>query len=130
MAEGRELELNRETVLFIIDKAHEFHVKEGVTIPEESLSPSDDWGRQALAAHGNDPGVEELRNTIDDLEPDQPAQLQPVATLHSLPLSGDLETLEIMAIRRALDAAEGNVSAAARQLGISRNTLYRKLGRM
>ncbi len=71
MAEGRELELNRETVLFIIDKAHEFHVKEGVTIPEESLSPSDDWGRQALAAHGNDPGVEELRNTIDDLEPDQ-----------------------------------------------------------
>ncbi len=71
MAEGRELELNRETVLFIIDKAHEFHVKEGVTIPEESLSPSDDWGRQALAAHGNDPGVEELHNTIDDLEPDQ-----------------------------------------------------------
>ncbi len=75
MAEGRELELNRETVLFIIDKAHEFHVKEGVTIPEESLSPSDDWGRQALAAHGNDPGVEELRSTIDDLEPDQQVML-------------------------------------------------------
>ena len=75
MAEGRELELNRETVLFIIDKAHEFHVKEGVTIPEESLSPSDDWGRQALAAHGNDPGVEEFRSTIDDLEPDQQVML-------------------------------------------------------
>ena len=75
MAEARELELNRETVAFIIDKAHEFHVKEGVTIPEESLSPSDDWGRQALAAHGDDPGVQELRNTIDDLEPDQQVML-------------------------------------------------------
>ena len=75
MSEARELELNRETVLFIIDKAHEFHVKEGVTIPEESLSPSDDWGRQALAAHADDPGAAELRNTIDDLEPDQQVTL-------------------------------------------------------
>ena len=31
---------------------------------------------------------------------------------------------------RALEAAGGNISSAARQLGISRNTLYRKLGRM
>ena len=30
----------------------------------------------------------------------------------------------------AVEAAGGNISSAARQLGISRNTLYRKLGRM
>jgi transcriptional regulator of acetoin/glycerol metabolism len=30
-------------------------------------------------------------------------------------------------VRAAMNAHAGNVSAAARQLGISRNTLYRKL---
>ncbi|UCG72289.1 MAG: DUF3775 domain-containing protein [Chromatiales bacterium] len=71
MAEERELDLNRETVRFIIDKAHEFHVKEAVTIPEESLSPSDDWAMQVLADHGDDPSFQELHSTINDLEPDQ-----------------------------------------------------------
>lgn len=75
MADHRELELNRETVLFIIDKAHEFHVKEEVTFPEEPLSPSGDWARQVLAAHADDPTFEELRSTIDDLEPDQQIML-------------------------------------------------------
>jgi len=44
--------------------------------------------------------------------------------------SARLADLELDAIRRALMEAEGNVSAAARKLGISRNTLYRKLGRL
>jgi transcriptional regulator of acetoin/glycerol metabolism len=39
-----------------------------------------------------------------------------------------LEAVERLAIRRALEAHGGNVSAAARALGIGRNTLYRKLG--
>ncbi|HEX6829002.1 MAG TPA: sigma-54-dependent Fis family transcriptional regulator [Burkholderiales bacterium] len=43
---------------------------------------------------------------------------------------GNLEEIELQAIRKALDDNGGNVSAAARQLGISRNTLYRKLGRL
>jgi transcriptional regulator with PAS, ATPase and Fis domain len=43
---------------------------------------------------------------------------------------GNLEEIELQAIRKALDENAGNVSAAARQLGISRNTLYRKLGRL
>ena len=37
-----------------------------------------------------------------------------------------LHELERQAIDRALAAAGGNVSAAARQLGISRNTIYRR----
>jgi sigma-54 dependent transcriptional regulator, acetoin dehydrogenase operon transcriptional activator AcoR len=40
-----------------------------------------------------------------------------------------LGTLEREAIRQALAQAGGNLSLAARQLGISRNTLYRKLRR-
>lgn len=50
----------------------------------------------------------------------------------SLPLDGacNLAELELSAIHRALEECRGNVSAAARRLGISRNTLYRKLGRL
>ena len=38
-----------------------------------------------------------------------------------------LRELSLLAIRRAIEAAGGNLSEAARRLGISRNTLYRKL---
>ncbi len=38
-----------------------------------------------------------------------------------------LEEREIEMIRQALDAHAGNISAAAKQLGISRNTIYRRL---
>ena len=43
---------------------------------------------------------------------------------------GRLEEIERDMIQRTLEAEQGNISAAARRLGISRNTLYRKLGRM
>jgi len=38
-----------------------------------------------------------------------------------------LDQLEVMAIQKALHECGGNISAAARRLGIARNTLYRKL---
>ena len=43
--------------------------------------------------------------------------------------TGSLEEIGRQAALRTLEAAGGNISAAARQLGISRNTLYRKLGK-
>ena len=39
----------------------------------------------------------------------------------------DLRTVSRQAIERAVSACEGNLSEAARRLGISRNTLYRRL---
>ncbi len=47
------------------------------------------------------------------------------------PLEGQnsLDAISRQAAQRAVEAAGGNISSAARQLGISRNTLYRKLGR-
>ncbi|NDY90784.1 sigma-54-dependent Fis family transcriptional regulator [Ideonella livida] len=38
-----------------------------------------------------------------------------------------LQDMEIEAIRRAVEAAGGNISEASKRLGISRNTIYRKL---
>ncbi|MEY2686593.1 MAG: hypothetical protein RL375_791, partial [Pseudomonadota bacterium] len=43
------------------------------------------------------------------------------------PLPRSLEDIEIDSIRQAVDAAGGNISEAAKALGISRNTIYRKL---
>ena len=42
---------------------------------------------------------------------------------------GSLEEIGRQAALHALDTVGGNISAAARKLGISRNTLYRKLGK-
>ncbi|MFN4168634.1 MAG: helix-turn-helix domain-containing protein, partial [Pannonibacter phragmitetus] len=42
----------------------------------------------------------------------------------------DPRAAEKAALRRALARAKGNVSAAARDLGISRATMYRKMGQL
>jgi transcriptional regulator of acetoin/glycerol metabolism len=51
-----------------------------------------------------------------------PAHVAPVP-----PPNRTLEEIEIDMIRAALDAAGGNISEASKRLGISRNTIYRKL---
>ncbi|MGV7211645.1 sigma-54-dependent Fis family transcriptional regulator [Oxalobacteraceae bacterium A2-2] len=53
---------------------------------------------------------------LDDLAPAQPQ-----------PASANMEQIAQSAIQQALDAHGGNVSAAARALGVSRNTVYRRL---
>ncbi len=65
------LDVNPETVCFILDRAHEFHAKEEVVLPEEVFGPSDDWALQVLANHGQDLTYQELKTRIEDLEPDQ-----------------------------------------------------------
>ncbi|KAE8759167.1 MULTISPECIES: sigma-54-dependent Fis family transcriptional regulator [Paraburkholderia] len=52
----------------------------------------------------------------------------PASTTETLPLSsGRLEDVAANAIAKAVAQHGGNVSAAARALGVSRNTIYRKL---
>jgi hypothetical protein len=72
---GAMLELNPDTVCFLIDKAHEFHAKEDVVIPDTPGSPTEDWALQVLADHGDDATLQEFKNTVQDLEPDQQVQL-------------------------------------------------------
>ncbi|HTU09633.1 MAG TPA: sigma-54-dependent Fis family transcriptional regulator [Allosphingosinicella sp.] len=86
--------------------------------------------------------VRELRNVIETLLLSQvcapvrredvraalPAEVPPAAPPHA-PSDGaplNLDHAEKAAIHRALDQAGGNVALAARALGISRSTLYRK----
>ena len=54
-----------------------------------------------------------------------PAEPAGVSVAAAAP-SGKMREMERQAIERSLAAFQGNVSAAARQLGISRNTIYRR----
>ncbi len=65
------INLNPDTVCFLITRARVFHSKENVVIPDPQDSPSEDWALQALADHGDDSVFQEFKATIDDLEPDQ-----------------------------------------------------------
>jgi len=70
-----ELELNRDTIQFIIDKAHEFHARDDVTFPDEPQAVDEEWVKQVATDFGDDPYYQELKSTIEDLEPDQQVSL-------------------------------------------------------
>ena len=69
------LDLNPEIVCIIIAKAREFHAKEEMVIPEEPANSSGDWAQQVLADHADDLTWQEIRETINGLEPDQQVNL-------------------------------------------------------
>jgi transcriptional regulator of acetoin/glycerol metabolism len=75
--------------------------------------------RTALAMR--EPGDTVL--TLDHL----PDSMLDELTATERPASGSIRENELELIRQALDSHQGNVSAAADALGISRATLYRKL---
>ncbi len=61
------------------------------------------------------------------IEPGLPADATPGAEIKVDKPVGTLEQAEIEMMQNALAAAGGNISEAAKRLGISRNTIYRKL---
>lgn len=70
-----ELELNRDTVQFVIDTAREFHTRDDVSFEEEPDIGSEIWSEQLEADFGGDTYYQELKSTIEDLEPDQQMML-------------------------------------------------------
>ncbi|MDX1607311.1 MAG: helix-turn-helix domain-containing protein, partial [Candidatus Competibacterales bacterium] len=98
----------------------------GLAVPELSEAAC-----RALVAHPWPGNVRELKNVIEralllggDGDLDADALLLETASAAPVGATGlDLERTEIELIRRALTEAEGNVSAAARRLGITRMTL-------
>ncbi len=70
------LRINLDTVLWIVRSTREFHAKEEVVFPDDSLEGNDgDWAMQVLADHGSDMTLQELRMGVHDMEPGQQAEL-------------------------------------------------------
>lgn len=63
----------------------------------------------------------------DDMREELRILAQPVLRREAASPSHNLEELSRVAIRQAMESSCGNISQAARHLGISRQTLYRKL---
>lgn len=70
-----EFDLNRDTVRFIIDAVQEFHSQDDVNFDDEPDFANEDFSRQPASDFAGDPYYQEIRSTIEDLEPDQQVSL-------------------------------------------------------
>ena len=69
------LKVRLETLCYIIAKARELQAKEQVVFPEDPSSPGDDWAMQVLADHRDDMSFLEIKTAVEDLSPEQQAEL-------------------------------------------------------
>ena len=92
---------------------------------------SDDFIDDARQASAQRPAVAVPTPEPEPVQRSVPQDAMPASPAASLPVDEQagrsLEDIELQSIQRAVDAAGGNISVAAKQLGISRNTIYRKL---
>ena len=114
----------------LVDKILEEEAAMGLTDAVKNLFSQHPWP-------GN---LRQLRSVIHTAallaEPGEPIDLEHLPagfveeSHHKDDIQGSLAEAEADAIRQALACQNGNMSAAARQLGIDRSTLYRKLKQM
>ena len=71
MAELPVLSISREKAYFIVAKARQFDVKDGVTDPESGSNATDDGMRSVLEDRADDPVRTELVSLIHDLNDDE-----------------------------------------------------------
>jgi transcriptional regulator of acetoin/glycerol metabolism len=80
-----------------------------------------------MAGDGEEIGLRHMPDDFLDDIGDAPEPHAAASTDRLIAAGGKLEDMEQSVILKSLEAHGGNVSATARALGISRNTIYRKL---
>ncbi len=76
-----DLSISLEQLGFIILKAREYDVKEGITDPDSGSNPTDDGMGAVLEDHGDDPVRAELVQFIHAMNEDEKADLVALAWL-------------------------------------------------
>jgi hypothetical protein len=69
------LKVRLETLCYIIAKARECQAKEQVVIPNATTDADDDWAMQVLADHAGDMSLQEIKAALEDLSPEQQAEV-------------------------------------------------------
>ncbi len=70
------LNINLDTILWVVNLTREFHAKEEVVFPDSSMEGNDDdWAIQMLADHGSDLTLQELRSGVQGLDRELQAEL-------------------------------------------------------
>jgi len=116
-APGRGLQLSDEVVALL--RAHRWpgHLRQLHNVLRTAVALATD-GRELTREHLSEDVVEDALAPAAASVPPTPSDDRPAQSLDELALE---------AINAAVSAAHGNISEASRQLGISRNTIYRKL---
>ena len=70
-----EIDLNRETIRFLIERVREFQTRDDIDFDDEPDVNQDDWSGEVAVNVAADPYYQELKTTIEDLEPDQQVTL-------------------------------------------------------
>jgi hypothetical protein len=73
------LNVDLETVCFIIFKSREFEAQEAPSDDDPASNASDDGFREVLASHGDDQTYNEVKALIDSLDVDEQAALVALA---------------------------------------------------
>jgi hypothetical protein len=69
------LDIDLETVCFIVFKAREFDAQEEALDEDPASNPSDDGFREILASHSDDQTYDEVKSLIDSLDIDEQSAL-------------------------------------------------------
>lgn len=123
-APGRALRLAPEVLSALAGHAWPGNLRQYASVLRTACAMLDEDEDSIGWRHLSDDLLEDLREPAD-------AGVAAPAMASAIDLAGagrSLRALSDAAIRQALQDCRGNVSQAARQLGISRQTLYRRLG--
>ncbi len=130
--QGGEITISSEVMRFFEQYSWPGNIRQLQSVIRVGVALLEEGETEILAAHlpeeifGTEPfEVRRGRRRTDAMQ--TPAKAAE-ATAPAEPRS--LDEIELEAISNMMREVGGNVSAAARRLGVSRNTLYRKLGRM
>ncbi len=69
------LSVRIDTICLLIDKAHQFQSQEQVVLADVPEIPTEDWALEALADHAEDSCLNEVRDLLNDIDPNQRAEL-------------------------------------------------------